>query len=451
MSAKLSICIPTLNRADLLEDMLFQLSRLTDGMLDKLEIVVADNASSDHTRQVVEASPLPIKYGRQTATVGFTRNVLFATTELASGEFVWLVGDDDLILPDALDRIFESFEKAPEVDYHYLNFGWVNAQKRAGIIHQQGGRPDPALLKRLQFNQSQWQLLDQIEDLSLLDSDNVSAAFSGIFCFVVKRRYFVAGKLIVSPSDSLDGSSTNMSDCFPHAMMTLAPLAGKPVAYVGAPCLLQGINGWEWGSYAYKNMILGTYQLFDWLETTAFGSASLQRLWQSYFQMAGRLFLRMQESPEEHLGMELVLEKAIPCCAASQVFWDAFRAESRMFSELKIETALLADLLKQTLAAKPGARVGLWGVAGRGTQLIKHYPEFARQLVWVTDKSSEFRDLSFLDTGLTIMPPETLASETLDILIIATRRDFIDEVKTFAAAHQPVLETVSLNGNASIQ
>ncbi len=450
MSAKLSICIPTLNRAALLEDMLFHLCRLTADLEDRLEIVVADNASTDQTREVVEACPLKIRYGRQTTTVGFTKNVLFATTELATGDYIWLVGDDDLILPGAIELILESLDKAPDVDYHYLNFGWVNAQKRGDIIHQQQGQPDPQLMKRLQFNQAGWLRLAKIEDLSRLPSDNVSAAFSGIFCFVVKKHYFEDGIAVLSPSDSLDGSSTNMSDCFPHAMITLPPLAGKPVAYVGTPCLLQGVNGWEWGSYAYKNMILGTYQLFQWLESTAFDSDSLKLLWESYFQMAGRLFLRMQEAPEEHSGVELVLENAIPFCAGSEVFWHAFLAESRMFTELTLEVEILANQLKPMLASNPEVRLGLWGIAGRGTQLIKQHPELANHLIWVTDKSLEYQQLPFLDTGLTIQPPETLASQQIDILVIATRRDFISEVEAFASEQMTSLETVSLAGSSSL-
>lgn len=451
MPPVLSICIPTLNRAELLNDQLMSLEQQVGPFMDRLEIVVADNASKDNTAEVVANSSLPVVYGRQEVTVGFTKNVLFVTTDLASGDYIWLIGDDDLVLPGAIEKIFDSIEKAPDVDYHYLNFGWVNVQKRADIIHQQHGQPDPSLLNRLQFSHTDWQRLEKLEDLTLLASDNVSAAFSGIFCFVVKRQYFVDGKPVVSPSDSLDGSSTNMSDCFPHAMITLPPIAGKPIAYVGSPCLMQGISGWEWGSYAYKNMILGTYQLFDWLETTAFDKASLGRLWTSYFQMAGRLFLRMQDDPEEHKGIELVMDEAIPFCASNQTFWDAFLAEGRMFAELSIEVRLLAEQLKETLASMPDAQIGLWGIAGRGMQLIKQYPEFTPHLKWVTDKSIDYHHLPFLHTGLAILPPDTLHAQDIDILVIATRREFIDDVKAFSRTAQPEILTISLSGTQPLQ
>lgn len=432
MSVTLSICIPTLNRAALLEDMLYQLSQLTDAFTDRLEIVVADNASEDHTRQVVENSPLQIRYGRQATTVGFTKNVLFATTELATGDYVWLVGDDDLILPDALTEIFTSLDKAPDVDYHYLNFGWVNGSKRHELIHEHGGLPDASLLSKLQFSQCGWHRLDRIEELTALPSDNVSAAFSGIFCFIARRRLFIEGKPLLSPSDSLDGSSTNMSDCFPHAMLTLPAMADKPVAFIGTPCLMQGINAWEWGAYAYKNMIFGSYQLFQWLERTAFGQDAMERLWQSYYQMAGRLFFRMQYSPDEHKGFDIVSEEAIPFCSKQEVFWQSFMTESRLFYQTELEASQLAGLVREKLSNQPELKLGLWGISGRGHRLVKDHPDISKNLVWITDKDTNLHDVQLDGTALSISPPHTITHNAFDILIIATRKDFVNDVISYA-------------------
>lgn len=433
MSATLSLCIPTLNRAALLEDMLYQLSQLTAAYSDRLEIVIADNASDDHTRQVVENSPLKIRYGRQKTTVGFTKNVLFATTELATGDYVWLVGDDDLILPDALQHIFASLDKAPDVDYHYLNFGWINGGKRHDIIHQCGGLPDTSLLNKLQFNEHDWKRLDCIENLTTLSSDNISAAFSGIFCFVARRHLFTDGKPSLTPSDSLDGSSTNISDCFPHAMLTLPAMAGKPIAFVGTPCLMQGINGWEWGAYAYKNMIFGSYQLFQWLEQTAFGRNAMEKLWQSYFEMAGRLFFRMQYSPDEHKGLDIVSEDAIPFCSRQPRFWQSFMAESRMFYQTEIEAAQLAARVQEKLREQPDLKLGLWGISGRGHRLVKDYPDISKNLVWVTDKDKNLHDIRLDGTAMTIVAPETITQTVFDILIIATRNEFVQDVIAYAS------------------
>lgn len=426
--------------------MLYQLSRVVEGFLDRVEIVVADNASTDETKGVVDACSLPIRYGRQSKTVGFTKNVLFATTELARGQFIWLVGDDDLILPDALKNIFDSFAQAPNVDYHYLNFGWINISKRDEVINEQLGYPKSEQLHNLQFNEKSWQFLNSIESLTTLSSKNISAAFSGIFCFVCRRKLFTEGKDNLWPSDSLDGSSVNISDCFPHAMLTLAPLSGKPVAFISEPCLLQGINGWEWGGYAYKNMILGTYQLFNWLETSPFNKQSLAALWESYYLMAARLFARMLHEPNEHLGKDLVLKDAIPFCVTHPLFWDAFMAENKMLIHIDVDVERLATLLHQVLAEMPNAKIGLWGVAGRGAKLFRTYPEFMSNLTWITDINEADHGLSFMQSGLFISAPASIQSYPLDILVIGTRQEFINDVYEYAASAHPSITTISLAG-----
>jgi glycosyltransferase involved in cell wall biosynthesis len=435
MPPLLSICIPTLNRAELLNDQLISLEQQVGPFLDRLEIVVADNASKDHTAEVVATSPLPLVYGRQQETVGFTKNVLFATTHLASGEYVWLIGDDDLVLPGALERIFLSLQDAPDVDYHYLNFGWINCDYRHQVIHDHQSMPDVEFFERLQFDSRDWQRLKTMEDIVNLDSDNVSAAFSGIFCFVTRRQLFIDGREILKPSDSLDGSSTNISDCFPHAMITLPALAGKPIAYVGEPCLMQGVTGWEWGAYAYKNMIFGTHQLFDWLEQSAISEAAMQVLWESYYEMAGRLFFRMQYSPEEHKGIEIVLDKAIPDCSKHQTFWDSFMREAQMFYHTENEAIKLAKLTQARLALNPALKVGLWGIFGRGQRLVKDNPDISQHLVWVTDRDINLHGLKLDGSSLTISAPDTLKDISLDILIIATRQEFIKDVIAFATPY----------------
>ena len=354
----LSICIPTLNRGELLKVLLENLEGEASSYLDRIEIVVADNASSDNTADIVKQTPLPIVYGRKNSTVGFARNVLFATAELASGEFVWVLGDDDLVLPGGVTRVLDSINKAPDVDYHYLNFGWIDFKLRDRIVREEHGHPPASLLNRLQFNEAHWKYLQRLEDLVFLPSDNPSAAFSGVFCFVTRRQFFIDAVDVLQPSDSLDGSSTVIADCFPHAMLSLPRVAGKPIAYVGEPCLMQGISGWEWGSYAYKNMIFGTHQFFEWLEKTSFANDALQHLWQSYYSMTGKLFFRMLHYRDEHQGLDIVLDKAIPSSTSHPSFWDAFMTESQLHFDTDHDARYLSDLVTQALAERPNARMG---------------------------------------------------------------------------------------------
>ena len=91
----------------LLEPMLGSLCRQCAALGESVEIVVSDNASTDGTREVVEAAATvyPIAYIRNDANVG-SRNFL-VSVEWASGEYAWVLGDDDLVLEGGLYTVTE--------------------------------------------------------------------------------------------------------------------------------------------------------------------------------------------------------------------------------------------------------------------------------------------------------------------------------------------------------
>jgi glycosyltransferase involved in cell wall biosynthesis len=116
MDPILSICIPTYNRGALLSRMLATLdAALTNAGDCTYEIVVRDNASTDHTWDVVRrfSQRHPVKYFRNDENIGLMRNVLSCPSN-ASGRFIWMLGDDDLILPDGVRRICERLREHPE-------------------------------------------------------------------------------------------------------------------------------------------------------------------------------------------------------------------------------------------------------------------------------------------------------------------------------------------------
>ena len=103
---KISICIPTFNREKNLKDCLNSLvicKRQTDV---PFQICISDNASTDGTAKAVEAfkSEIEIKYHRNNFNAGIPRNFL-KVVSMADGDFIWLIGDDDLLLPDAITRL----------------------------------------------------------------------------------------------------------------------------------------------------------------------------------------------------------------------------------------------------------------------------------------------------------------------------------------------------------
>ncbi len=117
----LSICIPTYNRADYLQEAMESVLCQVDGKSarDLIEIVVSDNASEDNTAAVVESlrgkTEIPIVYYRSDRNQGYDINIL-KVVELSRGRYCWLLGDDDRITPGGVYQMLEEVTTHRSVD-----------------------------------------------------------------------------------------------------------------------------------------------------------------------------------------------------------------------------------------------------------------------------------------------------------------------------------------------
>lgn len=108
---KLSICIPTYNRAEYL-DALFESVREAQAILDVVEFSVSDNASSDSTQQVIckWKAHLNISYIRLTENKGPDANYQSCVAG-SNGDFCWFYGSDDLFRPGLIADVINVLGK----------------------------------------------------------------------------------------------------------------------------------------------------------------------------------------------------------------------------------------------------------------------------------------------------------------------------------------------------
>jgi abequosyltransferase len=102
---------------------------------DGLEVVVSDNASSDDTGGVVrrwESRGLHIVYHRWPENVGFDRNSM-KVIELASGEYCWALGSDDLVSPGGIRTICSYLRLAP-VKPSLLTFEYLPIDRKRTVL-----------------------------------------------------------------------------------------------------------------------------------------------------------------------------------------------------------------------------------------------------------------------------------------------------------------------------
>lgn len=116
MPYKLSICIPTYNRAKYLPELLDSIIEQVDAN-NPVEICISDNASEDNTTELVnkykEKYP-HIVYFKWPSNMGADRNFL-KVVEIASGEYCWLMGSDDKLTPGALEKIISYLDRKNDI------------------------------------------------------------------------------------------------------------------------------------------------------------------------------------------------------------------------------------------------------------------------------------------------------------------------------------------------
>ena len=111
---RLSICIPTRNRAEFISDALESVISQAD---KNIEIVIVDGASTDNTEEVVNSYRDRFKnilYYKAQANGGVNRDMA-KTIELAQGEYCWMLSDDDMLKPGAISRILKEIESGYEI------------------------------------------------------------------------------------------------------------------------------------------------------------------------------------------------------------------------------------------------------------------------------------------------------------------------------------------------
>ncbi len=112
----LTISIPTFNRATYLDAALKQLeSELSaSGMGSLIEIIVSDNASTDHTVDVISAAQqrgMALNYIRNKDNFGSDVNIA-QCFNAAAGQYVIIMGDDDLFIDGALLSLIRHLQRA---------------------------------------------------------------------------------------------------------------------------------------------------------------------------------------------------------------------------------------------------------------------------------------------------------------------------------------------------
>lgn len=124
---KVSVCIPTYNRAQILP---YAVNSVLSQTFDDFELIICDDASPDHTAEVVaQWDDSRIRYIRHPQNVKRSRNMR-SGYEAARGIYFIKFDDDDALTPTFLERTVAVMETQPAIDFVCTDHWVINAHNQ---------------------------------------------------------------------------------------------------------------------------------------------------------------------------------------------------------------------------------------------------------------------------------------------------------------------------------
>ncbi len=253
----LSICIPTYNRGSLLELCLATVLPQIALFGEEVECVVSDNASSDKTAGIVHeyAKLYPVEYFRNDENIGGLANCTKCASELARGEYVFLIGDDDTLCAGSIDSILKMLRRPDAPDLVALNVGYLPRELRPTAGEALGGiRAKTTKLLRSAP-------VDGITDFSKL-LEGPCADFTASYSVVLRRSLWIK----YFPKACYETPYTSVRTTYSHAYIIANTMPGRlagSIAEVAVMIYEMPTNEFSWAKYQALNSLIHATQLLD--------------------------------------------------------------------------------------------------------------------------------------------------------------------------------------------
>lgn len=178
----ISICIPTYNRP---ESLLNCLNSLSLQSKKNFEVCISDNCSKKNIARLIQPfkKKLKIRYNRNSRNLGFALNLL-KVSKMAKGDFIWFLGDDDLIIKNGIEKLDSIIKKNTKCDFFWVNSFYLNKDFLENFSY-------PFNTKNLPKKMRQHSPLTKSRKLKFFDLIDKKISFDyllGIFVCVFRRE-----------------------------------------------------------------------------------------------------------------------------------------------------------------------------------------------------------------------------------------------------------------------
>ena len=163
---------------------------------------------------------------------------------MAKGEFVWLIGDDDLLLPHTLDTLEVLFKKHKSVNFFYINSYLLDTDYILSF-------PQPFDISKLPSEMDKFSLYKESKELNFLELINPKVSFDflgGMFLSVFKRSMWL-NKVSVLNNEAIKDPRifSHFDNTFPHVKVFSAAFSNSKAYFQADPLsvCLSGAREWK--------------------------------------------------------------------------------------------------------------------------------------------------------------------------------------------------------------
>ena len=244
----LSICIPSFNRLDCLDNCLNSILISSENAKNfKFEVCISDNFSDIDPTELISKydKKFRIVFNRNQENLGFALNAI-KTIKLASGKYAWLIGNDDLILPNTLRDLETIFEINKNVDYFFINSYYLNSKYLKNFSHP---------FNTLELNNTGLKSLSKVKENRKVNfweviDPNVSWEFLiGIFLSIFNREIWLEGLKYINQKDIEDKRLwSNFDNTCLNAKIISTVFKNKESFICSKPLSVNLIGEREWAS-----------------------------------------------------------------------------------------------------------------------------------------------------------------------------------------------------------
>jgi hypothetical protein len=304
----LSCAITTYNRAPWLKHSLKLLLDAAAPWRDRVEIVVCDNASTDDTPAVAAKllEDYSFRYYRNPENVGMLGN-LGATARHCKGAYVWILGDDDLVVAEGLEIILKGLEENPEVEMAYLNYGYTRFDEPETLSD-----PGPIIDKAtpIGFGGAN-RRVERLADVAAFNEN----LFTAIYACVFRRDHALRAYQL----DTRGAPFSSLNTCVPSSVYALSVLQDRPAYWVGFPAIVVNMNV-SWMRWALLWHLERMPDLHDLAELSGVDPARIDRHRFKHCWNAGEWAREAYFEAEEPIRAGFSAARLIERCKHIEIF-----------------------------------------------------------------------------------------------------------------------------------